>query len=272
MEVLERHLLVRAYGFAIDSLITPRGNPMGVEYLSVVTAACRAADELGRNEACRILEIKDVGQALKAIGVDRLFRSAGALQARVAEIVRARTVVKVVAKPAIALPPRVVLPARQSAQSKPLPAADMVVKPVGSDPFGRVRTNSGLAFRCICGCGGLVLESVAMVPPVGAMRDRQNGNRVGSYDLWRHAFAPSCIRRFGNGFSLKETMRTMMDGELKREAASRTLHPDFRSVTGNGGATGGSGKGASAAQLAKQAERAEKDRQIHSAMQSAGKR
>lgn len=236
-EMLERHVLVRGFGFAIDSLITPWGNPMRAEYLAVVTAACRAARELadmaGKGEVVKMIGWKgELPSKLSGFGVDVLFRNAGILQGAVEAIKASRkreTEAKAKVKPGL------VLPARQSTPRVMTPATQLV-KPEGSDPFGRISTASGLAFRCVCGCNVPVLESVAQVPPIGAMRDRMNGNRVGSKDLWRHAFGDRCILRFGRGYSLKEKMRQMMDEELKREAASRTMRPRFGDV-GNGGAT-----------------------------------
>ncbi len=273
---IDDHVLVRQFGFSRTDLIMERWSDhpraMEADYLSAVTAACKAADELARLTDDREV-VKVIGwngetpSELSGFGVDLLFRSAGALQARVSEIVESR-------KPKATVKPGLVLPARKSASpaSAPLILVIPSVKPEGSDPFGRISTASGLAFRCVCGCGNLVLESVAQVPPIGAMRERQNGSRIGSKDLWRHAFGERCIRRFGRGYSLKETMRTMMDEELKYQAASRNLRPRFGDVVGNGGATGGSGNGAPAWKLAKMAARAEKDRQIRNDMQSAGKK
>ncbi|MFA4845282.1 MAG: hypothetical protein WC654_01855 [Patescibacteria group bacterium] len=280
VEIIENHELVRHFGFAADALIGSDGNALGTDHLAVIVAACKAADQLanlaGDGEVCKILGWKGQSpQKLSGFGVDRLFRNAGALQARVAEIVEARkpkVAPKAITK-VVSVKPTIVLPTRQSAsRSAPAPVTLVVpsAKPVDSDGFGRVKTDSGLAFKCVCGCGGLVLESAAVVPPIGAMRDRQCGSRVGSKDLWRHAFGERCIIRFGRWFSLKETMRTMMDAECKREAASRTLRPRMGDVVGHGGAFGGSGNGAPQVQLAKRAARAEKDRQIRLAVAASG--
>lgn len=274
IEALEDHVLVRSFGFPIDMLITPWGNPMRAEYLAVVAAACKAADELATltsdREVVKLIGWKgETPSKLSGFGVEILFHSAGVLQGVVEAVRESRKAAK---------PGRLVLPARQAATSttrpapRRMPSPNELKKPVGSDPFGRVLTAHGLAFRCVCGCRQLILESVAKVPPIGKMRERQNGSRVGSKDLWRHTFGERCIARFGRGLSLKETLRTMNNEECKREVASRTLRPDFRNVVGNGSATGSSGNGAPAWKLAKMAERTEKDRQIRSAMQSAGKK
>lgn len=175
-----------------------------------------------------------------------------------------------VVKPAVEMPKAA--PVSKGARTR----GDLVVpseKEPGADFLGRVELKVNdkptLAYRCVCGCGTFVLESEAMVPPIPLMRDRQNGHRVGSLDLWRHAFAPACIRRFGRGFKLEETLLRMANAQAER--------PDSRNVAGkrrddNEGAFGGSGKGAPAAQLARKAARAERDREIRSHMQSAGKK
>ncbi|MBI5794289.1 hypothetical protein HZA87_04405 [Candidatus Uhrbacteria bacterium] len=278
---IQNHTLVRKYRFKVTDILGVNGQLLGVDYLAVVLAACKAADEIadlaGNGEVCRVIAQAsgwkgELPTRLSGFGVETFYRSAGALQTRVAEI-KAR-------KPkhsVIVMPDRRVVepvPSQTPSRSKGAPVILVVPtqKPEGSDLFGRVKTPSGLAFRCVCGCGNLVLEKVAVVPPTSAMRDRQNGGRVGSKDLWRHAFGERCIRRFGRGFSLKEKMNKMMDEESKREAANRTLRPRFGDVIGHGGAFGGSGKGPTPGQLSHQAARAEADRQLRLKMQSAGRK
>lgn len=94
-EAVETHALVTKFGFAPNSLIinvgTERPEAMGFEVLAVTLAACQAADVLanlaGSKEVAKVIQWTDeLPKSLKGFGVDRLFRHAGALQARVAEI------------------------------------------------------------------------------------------------------------------------------------------------------------------------------------------
>ncbi|MBI4435729.1 hypothetical protein HY630_03590 [Candidatus Uhrbacteria bacterium] len=226
IESVENHPLVKQFGFAPDSLITAVDTDfpvaMGFEVLSITLAACNAADELadlaGPLEVCKVLGwTRLTPPALKDFGADNLFRNAGALQARIAEIKAARSrpaPAKVGIKPRLALPTRASSTAPTPRALPPIPEE----MPEESDWLGRVTTDQGPAYVCTCGCGVRVLESMALVPPFEVMRDRQNG-RVKAADLWAHAFAPRCIRTWGRGFSLIETRDRAFQAE--QEAAAR---------------------------------------------------
>lgn len=237
IDVLENHALITEFGFRFTDLITPEENPMQIEYLAVVITGCRAASELakmvGYGQVCGIVGVKNVGQPIKAFGVERLFRAVGKLQARieqiraeedrrVAEVVRRKAEARVAeeSRKANLVKPAIALPARSTAR-RSMQKATELTKPDGSDDLGRVTTPAGLAFKCVCGCGGMVLEKVAVVPHRKVVDERQEGENVSWKELWRHAFAPNCIRRFGEGFSLVDARKRVYDEETRRNAAQR---------------------------------------------------
>ncbi len=224
IETVEQHPLVKEYGFAPDSLITDVGSDhpvaMGFEVLTITEAACRAVNELASltndREVAKVLGwTGELPKQIKGFGADRLFSHADAIQARIAEIRAQREAAR-----SGGIQPRTSLK-RDAAPAKPLPALP-TEKPVDSDWLGRVETTAGLAYHCTCGCKATVLEATAVVPPFEVMRDRQ-GSRVSGKDMWRHAFAPRCIRTWGRGFSLIESQKSAF--KAQQEAARRQPRP-----------------------------------------------
>lgn len=210
LEAAQNHELVRKYGFKVMDLLGLDYRLLGAEMLAVVSAGCKAADELanlaGDSAVLKVLGWKNESpRSLAGFGVDLLFRNAGALQGAVEAIEATRrreAEAKAKAKPGLVLPARKsTAPARN--ESRGLPPAP--TKLPGTNSWGRISTAHGVSLRCVCGCGQLILESLAVVPSISEMRQRQV-SRVQAADLWRHVLTSNCARRFGVRFySITET-------------------------------------------------------------------
>ncbi len=145
VEVIESHPLVKRYGFPVDTLITDVDGEhpvaMGFEVLSLTLAACQAADELsdlgGTGEVANVIGwTGKMPSALKGFGAGRLFRHAGALQARIAAIKAER------ARPAARL--TLTLPSRAaSRQAEPAsPISTALLARIEAGKKAAVRLNS----------------------------------------------------------------------------------------------------------------------------------
>ena len=127
--------LCRDFGFSPSDLTGMDGAPLGNDHLAVLSASCRAARELGRAEACRVMGVKDKGQSLPSIGIKALFRAAPALQAAL----NARNVAEVAERVAQAarIPRGLKIPSRVQApepQPRPAPSAPRIAIPTRSSP------------------------------------------------------------------------------------------------------------------------------------------
>jgi hypothetical protein len=81
---LSRSVLCTQYDFTPSQLLDEEGRALNREVLAVVHAACEAARQLGRTEACRILGVEIMGRrSMASIGWKRFFNSSAALQAAV---------------------------------------------------------------------------------------------------------------------------------------------------------------------------------------------
>lgn len=188
-------LLVGTYNLDRGDLIN-----LGADHLGVIVEACKAAVELGLKPS--------------EIGVDKLFRDAGELQAQVEEKLKTKP------KPAIQAlgTPARTISATPATESVTTPKVE---KPEGSDWLGRIKRGSNLLLQCTCGCNIWMIEAAAKVPGWQIMQD-ELGRRPEIWDL--HAFVRAPGHHNGRGYSFMETVAISLDREAELDG-NNTLLP-----------------------------------------------
>lgn len=145
----------------------------------------------GKRVVKEVRKIDGKAMALKA-AADRREAKVEAARIRRDETIKAQALKAVAAKVASSTAVDRLIPTRRSAvntqkvaTATARQAVATATRPEGADALGRVQTPAGLAVRCTCPCGNLVLVSSAMVPSRRDAERMLRQNVVGAWDLWK---------------------------------------------------------------------------------------